>query len=544
MNMPNQKLEKAIITAISIGFVIWSATFIYNSSFIAVDGKRYFCLFDDAMISMRYAWNFSHGLGLVWNQGEYVQGYTNLLMTLLMSLATLMFDKSTAVLLIQVLGVVFMLVIAYVTVKILNHILYKDSQHQALMRVLSFFCALFYYPLAYWSLMGMETGLLTLLLLLGILSAFNYTRDKHVAHLFLTSLYFGLAFLTRNDSIVVAILTWTYIIWEAFNPPLKANLKSLRPLFTTISSFLIFVIGQLVFQYLYYGEFLPNTYTLKLTGMPLFARIMNGTEFVTPFLVTSAFILIPSIMEVVFDFQKRRLFLISIVFSTFGYQVYAGGDSWNYWRMMSPSIPLLIILYIVAINSIVLTISGTQAFRVYFLRNPIFPEKYITHTLIVLLILVGLLSANVHFLREIVFFKKPYTTRDNQANVNRAIVINQLTTPDATVGVFWSGVVPYFADRRAIDFLGKSDRYIAQLAPDLSGKVSDYGMSSIPGHNKYNLNYSIKKLKPTYVQGFQWGKQDLYEWAQSNYVYVKYDGISLFFLKDSPSVLWEKIPDP
>ncbi len=85
MNPPNRKLEKAIITVISIGFGIWCAAFIYRSSFIAVDGKRYFSLFDDAMISMRYAWNFSHGLGLVWNPGEYIQGYTNLLMTLLMS---------------------------------------------------------------------------------------------------------------------------------------------------------------------------------------------------------------------------------------------------------------------------------------------------------------------------------------------------------------------------------------------------------------------------------------------------------------------------
>src|SRR5919109_2255638 len=118
MDVPNQKLEKAILTVISIGFVIWSAAFIYNSSFIAVDGKRYFCLFDDAMISMRYAWNFSHGLGLVWNQGEYVQGYTSLLMTLLMSFATLIFDKSNAVLFIQILGVGFMLAIAYVTMQI------------------------------------------------------------------------------------------------------------------------------------------------------------------------------------------------------------------------------------------------------------------------------------------------------------------------------------------------------------------------------------------------------------------------------------------
>ena len=64
-------------------FVAWASLFIYRSSFIGIDGKRYFCLFDDAMISMRYAWNFSHGSGLVWNPGQYVEGYTNPLIDLL-----------------------------------------------------------------------------------------------------------------------------------------------------------------------------------------------------------------------------------------------------------------------------------------------------------------------------------------------------------------------------------------------------------------------------------------------------------------------------
>jgi hypothetical protein len=545
MHVLNRKLEKTIITVISIGFLIWSVVFIYRSSFIAVDGKRYFCLFDDAMISMRYAWNFSHGLGLVWNPGEYIQGYTNLLMTLLMSLATLVFDKSTAALFIQISGAGFMLAIAFVIMKISDHIFQnEDSQRQSFFRVLSFFCALSYYPLAYWSLMGMETGLLTLLLLLGILSAFNYTKSKNISYLFLVSEFFGLAYLTRNDSVVFAILVWAYITWEAFTTTPKAKLKDFRQLFLTIILYLMFVVGQLIFQYLYYGEMLPNTYTLKLTGMPLLARIINGVGFVKPFLTISAFILVLSSMEVVFDFQMRKLLLISIVFSAIGYEVYVGGDPWNYWRIMSPSMPLLTVLFISTANAIVLAISSTQAFRVYFLRNPILPEKYIPQILVVSLVLIGLLSANVRFLPEISLLRKPYTAEANQRNVNTAIVLSQLTTSDATVGVYWAGSIPYFTGRKSIDFLGKSDRYIAQLPPDVSGSVAWNGMNSVPGHNKYDLNYSIKTLEPTYVQGFRWGAQDLSQWAETKYIKVEYDGVSLFLLKDSPAVLWNKINVP
>src|SRR6185369_8979195 len=98
------------------------------------------------------------------------------------------------------------------------------------------------------------------------------------------------------------------------------------------------------------GEILPNTYTLKLTGMSLWAMIENGVGFVTPFLTVSAFVLVLSSMELVFNFQKQKFLLISIVFSVIGYQVYIGGDAWNYWRIISPSIPLLNILFIIAIN--------------------------------------------------------------------------------------------------------------------------------------------------------------------------------------------------
>jgi hypothetical protein len=40
-------------------------------------------LFDDAMISMRYARNFAEGYGLIWNPGQApIEGYTNWLWTL------------------------------------------------------------------------------------------------------------------------------------------------------------------------------------------------------------------------------------------------------------------------------------------------------------------------------------------------------------------------------------------------------------------------------------------------------------------------------
>lgn len=544
MDTANRKIERAIITAISLGFVMWSLAFIYRASFIALDGKRYFCLFDDAMISMRYAWNLSHGFGLVWNPGVRIEGYTNLLMTLIMSLPTWIFDKTIAVLSIQILGIGSMLIIAFASMRISDQIVQDEAkERQFLIGILTFFCSLFYYPLAFWSLMGMETGLLSMLLLLAILFTLKYARNKNPVLLFVVSGCLGLAFLTRIDSAIFAALLWSYIILKISE--WKLNRKLLWQVAGAIGLYSLFVMGQLVFQYIYYDELLPNTYTLKLTGMPLFTRIGNGIGFIKPFLIVTAFVLIISVMGFILGLRKPKILLASIVLSTIGYQIYVGGDPWDYWRIMSPAMPLLIVLFISAVDLIILAISRMRIFNnVFFLRNSIFSWKHIGNVLTILFILMGLLSMNRMFLPEILLLKKPFTTEYNQQHVNVAVLINYLTTNDATVGVLAAGSIPYFTGRRAIDFLGKSDKYIAHLPPDISGSVAWAGMKSVPGHNKYDLNYSIKTLKPTYIETFMWGKQNLSQWVGSSYIGVEYGGAYLFLLKDSPAVLWDRVNNP
>ena len=386
--------------------------------------------------------------------------------------------------------------------------------------------------------MGMETGLLTLLLLFCILSAFEYEQSTKPLFLFLTAGSLGLAYLTRNDSIIFAILIWSYVIWKI--PNKRVDFQNLLRFLTAICIYFIFVAGQFIFQYSYYGEWEPNTYVLKLTGMPLFARLGNGMGFIKLFLFEISILLILSIIDLIFNFQKRKLLLLSLVLSAIAYQVYVGGDPWNYWRMVSPTMPLMIVLFIIAI----ITLLSRQTSKEYLIHTPMFLKKYEKESGILLLTLTGLLLANAHFMPELLLVQKPYQTQDNQYFVNTALVIDQLTTSDASVGVLWAGSIPYYTGRKAIDFLGKSDRYIANLPPDMSGKISWDGMNSVPGHDKYDLNYSIKILRPTYVQRFVWGSQDLSQWAETQYVEVEYSGISVFLLRDSPAVIWNKINSP
>jgi hypothetical protein len=529
-----------VVAGIGTCFVAWASLFIYRSSFVGIDGNRYFSLFDDAMISMRYAWNLSHGWGLVWNPGEYVEGYTNPLMTVIMSLTTLVFDKVSAVLAIQILGIVFMLINAYLVMSIAKHLMSGQERYHQLFWALAFFCALSYYPLVYWSLMGMETGLLAVLLSLSILCALRYVRERRPAQGMLLSVSLGLAFFTRPDTVVFAVPIFVYVFYRAGRK--SEGCPSLHFLFAMVGLYAMFIAGQELFRWGYYGEWLPNTYTLKMSGIPLFIRIENGIAFVRPFLIQTGILLVVVGASLVLNFRTDKLFLASIFAVALCYQVWIGGDPWLYWRILSPAMPIMLVLGVHGIFMALESVADKRSFRRYFLRNPILPRRYVFGVLAVLLMLAVLLSVNFRFGWQLTLLKPPYESEANLGQVNVALALNRLTKSEATVGVYRAGVIPYYTGRYSIDFLGKSDPRIAQLAPDLSGAISWYGMTTVPGHNKYDLNYSIKELKPTYVQGsFQQGGQDISDWAASEYVTVDNEGESLNLLKDTKSVRWDKI---
>ena len=539
-------LNAYALANLSIGgaFTVWASLFIYRSSLVGIDGKRYFCLFDDAMISMRYSWNLSHGFGLVWNPGEYVEGYTNLLMTLLMSLTSLVFDKGAAVLSVQLLGIVFLLVNAFLLMSVAEHLMLGQERYRRLFQVLAFLCALSYYPLVYWSLMGMETGLLAVLLSLSVLSALKYGRDFKPAQGLLLSVSLGLAFLTRPDALVFAIPLFAYVFYAARK---SERSSSFSFLFILVGLYVLFILGQELFRLGYYGEWLPNTYILKVSGMPFLARVWNGIFFVAPFLKEVYLLLIVVGGGIVFGFHRNKLFLASLFVVLVCYQVWAGGDPWNYWRILSPSIPLMLILGVHEILIALEAVSDTEGFRRYFLRNPILPRQLLPGLLACLLVLAMLWSVNHRFLPEIALLEKPFDTDRNVQRVNDAILVREWTTPEATVGVYGAGTIPYYSERYGIDFLGKTDPYIARLAPEL-GEVGGSEGVYMPGHNKSDLEYSIKELRPTFVEDGLEGiaetapyNQNLLEWGESELAKVDYKGMSVYFLKESKNVHWDDI---
>ena len=141
--------------------------------------------------------------------------------------------------------------------------------------------------------------------------------------------------------------------------------------------------------------------------------------------------------------------------------------------------------------------TGSPAdFRGFFERNLVVARRHVPGLVSVLAVLAVLCVVNLHFLPEITLQRPPPDEELNEKWMNLALALERFTTPDATVGVFAAGTVPYYSGRPAIDFLGKMEPRIVRLAPDLE----DYWSPRVvlqpsrttpkivrPGHNKYDL---------------------------------------------------------
>jgi hypothetical protein len=510
-------------------YVLWALIFIYRSSFIAIDGERYFSLFDNAMISMRYAWNLAHGQGLVWNAGEWVEGYSNPLMTALMSMIALLFDRKIAVLVVQLLGIPTVLACAFAARRV-AFALYQARSARDLFADLIFLSALLYYPLSFWTLMGVETGLLTLLLLLGVDLGLRWMVGRQNKMLYASAAIMGLAFLTRNEAVLPAGLLFGFLLFA--NTYQNGDRIGSTTIIKAGLIYSLFIVIQIAFRWAYYGQWVSNTYVLKIAQVPLAVRVNNGLFYSLGFLLSLLMPFALTLLDVFLTRRHRSIYLFLIPLWLIIYQVWIGGDVFSRWRFLVPAVPFLFISSIAGIEKLTGRLADQSTSS---------SERKVAF---LLLTMAGILMSNLLFLPEALFLNRPAEVQSNNSHVNLSIAISEMTGSHASIGVFTAGVIPYYSGRPAIDFLGKTDPYIANLSPRLPAQITWFKPALRLDYNKYDLDHSIKQIQPTYIQGFRWGGQDLSGWVLEHYAKIEYRGkngnITLLILKNSPLVNWEK----
>jgi hypothetical protein len=515
-----------IFLIILIFYLIYAGFYIYRTSFV-IEGERHFVLFDDAMISMRYAKNLAEGHGLVWNPGEHpVEGYTNPLWVVFMSIFHLFpIPASKMSLPIQISGAIFLTINLYLIMLIASRL-----TENRLVPLLSVVLTALYMPLNNWGLQGMEVSLLTLMVSLAAWIAVRSLEKNEFTPWPYVILAVGT--LVRIDMVVPYLCILGFLLIK--------KPKWLRSsLFWGFGLLAVFLISQTIFRLIYYEDILPNTYYLKVEGFPLVLRINRGLYVFTEYIVQMNWVLfVLPFLYLFFDHNQKSVLLALLVLAQIAYSIYVGGDAWEHQggsnRYISISIPLFFILFAYSINQVVNAVAA-------FSKDRLFSHSAFINFGTVLIVLASMYNFNF-FLRTAprtietwILKRQPIFVEANQEYLRIAYAINQFTTPEARLAVVSAGSIPYFTERPSIDLLGKNEKVIAHQPNHFPSSVKDIR----PGHMKWDYNYSIGELKPDVIVQL-WGDDNSAEkYLDNYYTVVEFDKMQFSVLSNSDEILWE-----
>ncbi|MBE7438794.1 MAG: hypothetical protein HS115_10100 [Spirochaetales bacterium] len=320
--------------------ILWALPLLALHAFLI---HHYFFFTDDAYISFRYARNLMLGRGLVWNAGEFVEGYTNFLWTILLAGGMKVgFDPHLLSGTLSILCSYLTLYVVYRT----SRVILETGLGRNLARLAGWFTVFFLSlnrSYNVWASGGLETRFFTLLI---ALSLYYFFRRRP----FFAGLSMGLATLTRPDGLLFTVLLGALFVlreWDVrreywrrffrrqylervFGPALRYALPA-----TMITG------SFLVFRYYYYGQWLPNTYYAKVDAswpdMGLRFFMAFSYEFGYWLLVPAALAYLLYKKQALKPYLALALFFLpQIVY--YCYRV--GGDHFE-WRIFDAFLPWL-----------------------------------------------------------------------------------------------------------------------------------------------------------------------------------------------------------
>jgi hypothetical protein len=546
-------IQTVFLILILFAYGAYALRFICQSLFM-VGGQTFAVLFDDAMISMTYARTLASGHGLVWYPGaERIEGFSNPLWVLLMSgFHLLPIPQRLMSLPVMIAGALFLLATLLFVYKIAKR-LNPDGPLPALLAV---FLTAFYYPLSNWSLLGTEVSALLLITAAGVWLALRSLDEGRV----IPGLYvlIGISTLIRQDMSVpfLVILGWLWLFdrhnrWKHFA--------------CGLASLLFFLGGQTLLRHAYYGEWLPTTYFLKMSGMPLNYRLLRGWYTLVDFIDGMHWqVYLIAFSVLIFKRDKRWLLPVLILLGQFAYSVLVGGDAWEHRgganRFIALGMPFFWLLFSAACWYWMDLIARFLGKKIKLLALPL---AYAGRIGIVLLAILTLLTADRYknegnllaalkdpsggALQYALLTRPSFFVPGSQRYARDGLILREVTRPDARIAVTAAGGIIYFAERPGVDLFGKMDSRIANMPVrlDLMGNPSQPSRQDIldmrPGHSKWRYEYSIGQLQPdVVVEIFPSTDEEAAPFLLS-YTAVKLNNHTMYFRSDSDQVRWNKI---
>jgi len=428
MREPGSRLA-ALVSIAPFALLTWWIAAVAAHASIVMNGTRWFYLDDVQMIAMRYARNFARGNGLVWNAGERVEGYSNPAWVLVMAAVHAAgAPDRLAPLAIKAVAWLLACLVLILAVRLRRMLAGPNAWADlALLSMLAVNA-----DVVFWAANGFETPLLTAVLL-WLLTRVLAESERNGATP-LTLLASGALATIRSDGhlLVAAVITTAVVLSP--RPWKTARMATLA---------LLLPILHVMVRRAYYGEWLPNTYYVRLWHVP--DSWIDGLRYARGFVVQHVLIVALAVAATALPKAARARALLGVCAAAGVHGILAGGDVFEHHRFVAPAVPVMLVLAMLTLDR--LTMCGPSAAR------PIAAATLVGYAALT----GGMVSRwPVDAMRS--WRGKPW----------QGVVIGHLlqehTSADATVATASPGSLGYFSRRTVFDLTGRTDPAIARLA--------------------------------------------------------------------------------
>ena len=449
---------------------------------------------DDAYISYRYAQNLAHGQGLVFNPGERVEGYSNLLYVLLLTpffSLTPHPDPFAGPDAIYPVSVALNLLFAAGAWALFSRLAARrlDPPRAGAAVLLFGLCPVLWL----WTASGMETPLFLLLQIALWMLVDEAWRGGAARPAGLAAVV-ALSVLARADGFVVPAVAALYLVAIGRR---RDALVAAAVLGATLAA----LVG---WRLAYYGYPLPNTYYAKVSG-PVTERLLQGTlqllgimlhAGLVPHLAALVVVAIMGVRTSSAPGRRRVRFEVVLGLSWLAYWIYVGGDVFAE-RMLLILFPIGLLL----------------------LLDPILfplPERRA-------LVVAGV-TALFQLLPLVIDTRFGYALDryDRWVTVGRHLADRRYA--GRLLAVDAAGKIPFYSGLPAVDMLGLNDVHIAHLP-------ASYFEA---GHNKYDPDYILSR-RPDLLADWIDPRLDLrFGLTREKYERAGYRLAALFFTRKHP----------
>lgn len=425
---------------------------------------------DDAYITFRYADHFARGLGLVFNPGERVEGYSNFTLVLLLA----PFARAGVDLLFasKLIGFISGVIAIIFTIRLGSLYAGRDSMFRFAPAFLLATSASF----ALWSMAGIETDLYAMLLIAGAYyyirwqqladepAANGYRFDKNPAARgewdpAKSGILLSLAAMSRPEGAIFGIALGI----DALIHLLHRRRLTINEVSWAACLALPFA-GYLGWRLWYYGMLLPNTYYAKIWGgLALKLKSLPyGYEFI---MVNGGGLLIFLMAFAVLVKGLKRYRPVLLFLAANAIFVFNAGTDWM--PMHRFFVPSLAMIYLLASEGIRAVHERLAAARTGNARLSVSAFFHKAATGILIISLVAFAYAEERYSSG-----NPRAGWRHTGEFAIASWLIENARPDETLAIDAAGIIPYFSRLYSFDYLGICDLHIARL-PGLLHEKSD-----------------------------------------------------------------------